>query len=269
MILGLINVLLLRLNVVQETSCIACPRCRSEAVLIKVSVGFLCCHLSCYLLARRIMFLSRVMRSTGSAFAGAEGRLFLWRKAAKRPITHSPYLFTRPHAHTVANECELKERKTGLRINLIHIFYFLAKHHARARVAPKLRNFGYLSIPEILVVTWLFFRTTGKPTWNVTLSSLCGKPQPEISHPGCGQLTAVKTGYPLTSITWPYCGSGVDLSRCEFFFKCSADKLLVFIRLFTDPLFSLQTPSRTGNKTKPQGIYWPPAQGGSGGGRRK
>ena len=53
------------------------------AVLTKVGVGFLRCHFSCYLLERRITFLSGITRSTGSAFAGAEGKLFLWWKAAK------------------------------------------------------------------------------------------------------------------------------------------------------------------------------------------
>ena len=40
--------------------------------------------------------------------------------------------------------------------------------------------------------------------------------------------------------------------------------------LFADPLCSLQSPSSAGDKiSKPQGIYRQPAQGGSGGGRRK
>ena len=43
-----------------------------------------------------------------------------------------------------------------------------------------------------------------------------------IAHQCCDQLTAVKTGYSLTSITWPYCGLG-----CRPV-KLSADKLLVF-----------------------------------------
>ena len=76
--ISLFNVLLLRLNFVQKTSCVACPGCQSEAGLIKAGVGFLRCHFSCYLLARRITFLSGIMRSTGSAFAGAEGKLSLW-----------------------------------------------------------------------------------------------------------------------------------------------------------------------------------------------
>ena len=41
--------------------------------------------------------------------------------------------------------------------------------------------------------------------WKLTLSSYCQSLQPDIAHPCCGQLTAVKTGYLLTSITWPYC----------------------------------------------------------------
>ena len=104
------------------------------AVLIKVGVGFLRCHFSCYLLARRITFLSGIMRSTGSAFAGAEGKLFLWWKAAKRPITHSPYLYTRPHG-SEGKRAEGQKKKTGLRINLITMFHFLVKPHARASVA--------------------------------------------------------------------------------------------------------------------------------------
>ena len=105
------------------------------AVLIKVGVGFLRCHFSCYLVARRIMFLSRIMRSTGSTFARTEGRLFLWWKAAKRPITHSPYLFTRPHGSEGMRAEGEREKKTGLRVNLISIFYFLVKPHARASIA--------------------------------------------------------------------------------------------------------------------------------------
>ena len=105
------------------------------AVLIKVGVGFLRCHFSCYLVARRIMFLSRIMRSTGSTFARTEGRLFLWWKAAKRPITHSPYLFTRPHGSEGMRAEGEREKKTGLRVNLIRIFYFLVKPHARASIA--------------------------------------------------------------------------------------------------------------------------------------
>ena len=47
-----------------------------------------------------------------------------------------------------------------------------------------------------------------------------------IGHQCCDQLTAVKTGYPLTSIT--IAGSGVDPSRSNIFLKLSADKLLLF-----------------------------------------
>ena len=50
--------------------------------------------------------------------------------------------------------------------------------------------------------------------------------QPDIAHTCCDQLTAVKTGYPLTSITWPYRGPRYRPSKVDFF-KFSADKLLV------------------------------------------
>ena len=139
MILGLLNVLLLRLNLVQKTSCVACPRCRSEAVLIEVSVGFLCCHLSCYLLARGIMFLSRIMRSTGSIFARAEGRLFLWWKAGKRPITHSPYLFMRPHgSEGMWAEGEKKNRIKNQFNNYVSFLSEATPARERSPIAKKL-----------------------------------------------------------------------------------------------------------------------------------
>lgn len=131
-ILDLFNVLLLRLIFVQKTYCVACPGCLWR-VLTKVCVGFLRCHFSCYLLAHRITFLSGITRSTGPAFAAAEGKLFLWWKAAKWPITHSPYLYTRPHG-SEGMRAE-GEKKTGLRINLITMFHFLVKPHPRASVA--------------------------------------------------------------------------------------------------------------------------------------
>ena len=52
--------------------------------------------------------------------------------------------------------------------------------------------------------------------------------QPYIAHPCCNQLTAVTTGYLLTSITWPYSGLSIDPSRSSILMKLSADKLPVF-----------------------------------------
>ena len=40
-----------------------------------------------------------------------------------------------------------------------------------------------------------------------------------IGHQYCDQLTAVKTGYPLTSITWPYRGLRCRLIEVKYFFK--------------------------------------------------
>ena len=40
-----------------------------------------------------------------------------------------------------------------------------------------------------------------------------------IVHQCCDQLTAVKTGYPLTSITWPYRGIRCRPIEVEYFFK--------------------------------------------------
>ena len=52
--------------------------------------------------------------------------------------------------------------------------------------------------------------------------------QPSIAHPCCVQLTAVKTGYPLTRIAWPHRGLSIDPSRWTIFMKLFADKLPVF-----------------------------------------
>ena len=49
----------------------------------------------------------------------------------------------------------------------------------------------------------------------------------EIAHQCCDQLTAVKTGYPLTSITWPCRGLKCQPIGVEYFLKFSADKLPV------------------------------------------
>ena len=44
----------------------------------------------------------------------------------------------------------------------------------------------------------------------------------------CDPLTAVKTRYPLTSITWLYRGLRCRPIEVKYFLKLSADKLLVF-----------------------------------------
>ena len=48
-----------------------------------------------------------------------------------------------------------------------------------------------------------------------------------IGHQCCDPLTAVKTGYPLTSITWPHCGIRCCPIEVKYFLKLSADNLLV------------------------------------------
>ena len=61
-------------------------------------------------------------------------------------------------------------------------------------------------------------RTTGIPMFTLTLSSYFLSPL--IAHQCCDQLTAVKTRYLLTSITWPYRGLRcrpiqVEVIRCQ------------------------------------------------------
>ena len=48
-----------------------------------------------------------------------------------------------------------------------------------------------------------------------------------IAHQCCDQMTAVKTGRPLTSITWPYRGLRCRPIEVKYFLKLSANKLLV------------------------------------------
>ena len=50
----------------------------------------------------------------------------------------------------------------------------------------------------------------------------------DIEQQCCDQLTAVKTGDPLTSITWLYRGLRCRPIEVKYFLKLSADKLIVF-----------------------------------------
>ena len=57
---------------------------------------------------------------------------------------------------------------------------------------------------------------------SITLSSLGAQEDwycRHIAHQSCDQLTAVKTGYPLTSITWSYRGLRCRLIEVEYLFK--------------------------------------------------
>ena len=92
-------------------------------------------------------------------------------------------------------------------------------------IHPRIRNFGsHLTArppvhPSVL--------TTGKPMLSVTLSSWCESLQTDNAHPCCGQLTAVKTGFLLTSITWLYRGLRCRPIEIMCFFMLSVDKLPV------------------------------------------
>ena len=61
-----------------------------------------------------------------------------------------------------------------------------------------------------------------------SLGSEHRKTDTHIGHQCCDQLTAVKTRYPLTSITWLYRGLRCRPIEVKYFLKLSADKLLVF-----------------------------------------
>ena len=66
--------------------------------------------------------------------------------------------------------------------------------------------------------------TRSRSMFNLILSSLfesTGKliMRTSIGHQCCDQLTAVKTGYPLTSITWPYRGLRCWPIEVKYFFE--------------------------------------------------
>ena len=103
--------------------------------------------------------------------------------------------------------------------------HLMAELHARAKSgAQRLRKFGYLSIREILEVTWQSVRPSvqGVSNQRGSLHFLA-----DITHPGRGQLTAVKK----QDIRWPVShahitGLGVDPPSLRAFLEIFAVKLL-------------------------------------------
>ena len=61
-----------------------------------------------------------------------------------------------------------------------------------------------------------------------SLGSEHRKTDTHIGHQCCDQLTAVKTRYPLTSITWANRGLRCRPIKVKYFLKLSTDKALVF-----------------------------------------
>ena len=62
----------------------------------------------------------------------------------------------------------------------------------------------------------------------------------DIGHSCYDQLTPVKTRYPLTSSTWLYCGLKLTAYRGHmFFFKLTADQVLVFVWIAGSGLVNL------------------------------
>ena len=99
----------------------------------------------------------------------------------------------------------------------------------RARAEP--HSSVNLPIPENLVIPWPYTARLPpvrphhrEPMFNLTFSS-CGLGAQEnwycthIAHQCCDQLTAVKTRYPLTSITWPYRGLRCRPIEVEYLFE--------------------------------------------------
>ena len=62
-------------------------------------------------------------------------------------------------------------------------------------------------------------RTTGQPMFIAILGAQEDWYCTHIAHQCCDQLTAVKTGYPLTSLTWPYRGLRCRPIEVEYLFE--------------------------------------------------
>ena len=69
-------------------------------------------------------------------------------------------------------------------------------------------------------------RTTWRPYWSIY--ALHTSLQFDIGDPFYGQLTAVKSRYPLTSTTWPYRGLRLELIEVKCFLKLTADQVMDF-----------------------------------------
>ena len=101
----------------------------------------------------------------------------------------------------------------------------LAEHHGCVN----------LLITENSVITWPYNRANDrlsapqeKPMFTHTFKLVWERRKKLIAHQCCDQMTAVKTGHPLTSITWPYRGLRCRPIEVEYFLKLSADNSLVF-----------------------------------------
>ena len=76
-------------------------------------------------------------------------------------------------------------------------------------------------------------RTTGKPMFNLTLSCT------HIAHQCYDQLTAVRTGYQLSSITWPYRGLRCCPFEVEYVFEVIRWQVTSFQMIASSSLFFL------------------------------
>ena len=80
--------------------------------------------------------------------------------------------------------------------------FVVTELHARTWAEPN--SYENLSILENLVITWLYTArpSAPQPMFNSLFlpidNSLGAQMQPDIAYSCCDQLTAVKTGYPLT-----------------------------------------------------------------------
>ena len=130
----------------------------------------------------------------------------------------------------ILNECNLS-------CKIVKNRRIIAELHARAKRAR-----GRIPIAKVIYpsqkIWWSRDRPTDRQTvrphhrhtnaYSHTFSLLWEPKRKLIAHQGCHQLTAVKTGYPLTGITWLYRGLRCRPIKVEYFLKLSADNLLVF-----------------------------------------
>ena len=120
---------------------------------------------------------------------------------------------------------------------LVVIFYRAAKQPGKYPLLATDTevNNCYLPLRENLVITWPYTEQPSNrpsaPHWSQCLiphflASLGAQEQldialifPHFAHQCCDHLTAVKTGCPLTSITWPYRGLRYRPIEIEYFWS--------------------------------------------------
>ena len=126
----------------------------------------------------------------------------------------------------------------------VHIFYI--GHSQYGQLTAVKTGLPLTSIPwpyrglmcQLIEVTWFIWKLSADQliilldrdqcSVSYFLASLGSEHRKTDTRQCCDPLTAVKTRYPLTSITWLYRGLRCRPIEVKYFLKLSADKVLVF-----------------------------------------